>query len=319
MNAIEVEHLTKTYGPARGIKDISFSVRQGEVMGFLGPNGSGKTTTMRILTCFFPPTSGTARISGHDILKNPMEVRRRMGYLPESVPLYLDMPAIAYLRFFAEIKGVPARRRRAKVDEVIQQCGLDSVAHRLIHKLSKGYRQRVGIAQALLNDPEVLILDEPTVGLDPRQIIDIRNLIKGLGGNRTVILSTHILPEVSMTCDRVIIIHEGRLIAVDTPRNLTKRLQQTPQLTIKTDGPPETVCTCLESIDGVRSVIQQNNNETAAAEYLVETDDQTGITNAIARTICDKNWNLQEIRPADMSLEEIFIKLVNEEEGAQAR
>ena len=180
-------------------------------MGFLGPNGSGKTTTMRILTCFFPPTSGTARICGHDILQDPFAVRRSIGYLPESVPLYHDMTVTGYLKFFAEIKGVPRRARAAGVAEAIERCGLETHARRMIGMLSKGYRQRVGIAQALLGNPEVLILDEPTVGLDPRQIADIRSLIKGLGGKQTVILSTHILPEVSMTCDRVIIIYEGRL------------------------------------------------------------------------------------------------------------
>jgi len=254
MNAIEVENLSKFYGPARGIEDVSFSVKKGEIMGFLGPNGSGKTTTMRILTCFFPPTGGTARICGTDILNDSFSVRQKIGYLPENVPLYTDMPVFSYLNFFAEIKGIPARRKKSKVDEVIQRCELQSVSHRLIRKLSKGFRQRVGIAQALLNDPEVLILDEPTVGLDPKQIIDIRSLIKGLGGSQTVILSTHILPEVSMTCDRVIIMHQGKLIAVDTPADLTKRLQQTPKIILKAEGPTGDILRTIGTIEGITSI-----------------------------------------------------------------
>jgi len=316
MYSIEVEHLTKFYGPARGIEDVSFSVEQGEIMGFLGPNGSGKTTTMRILTCFFPPTSGTARICGHDILQDPFAARREIGYLPESVPLYLDMPVFAYLRFFAEIKGISAKKRKSTVDEVIGRCGLDEVSHRLIGKLSKGFRQRVGIAQSLLNDPPVLILDEPTVGLDPKQIIEIRNLIKGLGGRQTVILSTHILPEISMTCDRVIIIHQGRLIAVDTPDNLMQRLQQTPQMLIKAEGPPDKIRAALESISGVLSVEQRQTGSDTMGCYQIRTEQGARITNSLARIIDENNWKLSEIRPVDMSLEEIFIKLVTDEKGA---
>lgn len=313
MHAIEVENLTKFYGPARGIEDVSFTVEQGEIMGFLGPNGSGKTTTMRILTCFFPPTSGTARICGYDILKDSLEVRRRMGYMPETVPLYLDMPAFSYLRFFAEVKGIAPRLRKNKVDEIIHVCGLDNVSHRLIRKLSKGYRQRVGIAQCLLNDPEVLILDEPTIGLDPKQIIEIRNLIKGLGGKRTVILSTHILPEVSMTCNRVIIIHEGKLIAVDTPENLMKRLQQAPQIMVKADGPPEKILDALGNVNGVIAVDHKRTGPDELSYYQVELEEGLQVINNLARTIYEHDWKLQEIRPVDMSLEEIFIQLVTDE------
>ncbi len=316
MNAIEVEHLTKFYGPARGVEDISFNVKAGEIMGFLGPNGSGKTTTMRILTCFFPPTSGTARICGHNILTDSLAVRQKTGYLPESVPLYLDMPVFSYLRFFAEVKGITTKSRKGKVDEVIGACGLDSVAHRLIGKLSKGYRQRVGIAQSLLNDPEVLILDEPTIGLDPKQIIEIRNLIRGLGSKRTVILSTHILPEVSMTCDRVIIIHKGRLVAVDTPANLIKRLQQTPRIIVKAGGPSEKIKDALGSLPGVVAVTQKQSGSQGLHSFQVETQEGVHLINSIARTIDNHNWTLQEVRPVDMTLEDIFIHLVTEEEGA---
>jgi len=314
MHAIEVEHLTKFYGSARGIQDISFFVEKGEIMGFLGSNGSGKTTTMRILTCFFPPSSGTARVCGHDILKEPLDVRRKVGYMPESVPLYRDMPVFSYLHFFAEIKGVPRKLRKAKVDEVINRCGLSEVSHRLIEKLSKGFRQRVGIAQSLLNDPEVLILDEPTVGLDPKQIIEIRNLIKGLGGQQTVILSTHILPEISMTCDRVIIIHKGRLIAVDRPANLMKRLQQTPKIMVRADGPPEKIMDALGNVSGVVKVEKRSRSTDALDFFQVETEEGARIINDLARKIYENDWKLEEIRHVDMTLEEIFIQLVTEEE-----
>ena len=315
MNTIEVKHLTKFYGSARGINDVSFSVKQGEIMGFLGPNGSGKTTTMRILTCFFPQTSGAASICGYDTLKNPLEVRQRLGYLPETVPLYLDMPVFSYLKFFAEVKGVARTKRKNKVDEVIQRCGITDVAHRIIGKLSKGYRQRVGIAQALLHDPEVLILDEPTIGLDPRQIIEIRNLIKSLGDKQTVILSTHILPEVSMTCDRVIIIHEGKLVAVDTPENLIKRLQEVPTILVKAEGPAREIADAIARITGVLGVKEaRGSSGYDVPSFQVETRKEEFVLNDLARTIYEHGWQLKEIRPLDMTLEEIFIKLVTREE-----
>lgn len=316
MNTIEVDHLTKFYGRARGVMDLSFTVEKGEIMGFLGPNGSGKTTTMRMLTCFFPPTGGTARICGHDILKEPLEVRRRIGYLPESVPLYLDMSVRGYLRFFAEVKGVPAKVRRSRVEEIIGRCGLEQYAHRLIGKLSKGYRQRVGIGQSLLSDPEVLILDEPTIGLDPKQIIEIRNLIKDLGSTRTVILSTHILPEVSMTCNRVIIIHEGRLVAVDSPDNLMRRIQQTPQIMIRATGPDEQIIRALGAVGGVTAVQRRSTGTAELDFYRVDTEQDAQIMNELARVIIDNGWRLQEIRPVDITLEQIFIKLVTEEAEA---
>jgi ABC-2 type transport system ATP-binding protein len=315
MNAIEVENLSKFYGPARGIEEVSFSVKKGEIMGFLGPNGSGKTTTMRILTCFFPPTSGTARICGSDILNDSFAVRQKIGYLPENVPLYMDMPVFAYLNFFAEIKGVPSRMKKKKVDEVIQRCELQSVSHRLIRKLSKGFRQRVGIAQALLNDPEVLILDEPTVGLDPKQIIDIRSLIKGLGGSQTVILSTHILPEVSMTCDRVIIMHQGKLVAVDTPSNLKKKLQQAPKIMLKAEGPVSDIINTISGLPGITTIDRKEPGAGKNGFYEIEAEENADVINEIAKSVYENNWKLKEIRPVDMTLEEIFIKVVTEEEG----
>ena len=315
MNAIEVENLSKFYGPARGIEEVSFSVKKGEIMGFLGPNGSGKTTTMRILTCFFPPTSGTARICGSDILNDSFSVREKIGYLPENVPLYMDMPVFSYLNFFAEIKGVPSRMKKKKVDEVIQRCELQSVSHRLIRKLSKGFKQRVGIAQALLNDPEVLILDEPTVGLDPKQIIDIRSLIKGLGGSQTIILSTHILPEVSMTCDRVIIMHQGKLVAVDTPSNLTKKLQQAPKIMLKVEGPVSDIINTISRLSGITTIDRKKPDSEKNGFYEIEIEENADVINEIAKSVYENNWKLKEIRPVDMTLEEIFIKVVTEEEG----
>lgn len=313
MNTIEVDHLTKLYGSARGVVDLSFAVEKGEIMGFLGPNGSGKTTTLRMLTCFFPPSGGTARICGHDILKEPLEVRRRIGYLPESVPLYLDMSVRGYLHFFAEVKGVPPKVRRRRVEEMIEKCGLQPYAHRLIGKLSKGYRQRVGIAQALLGDPEVLILDEPTIGLDPRQIIEIRNLIRDLGSTRTVMLSTHILPEVSMTCHRVIIIHEGRLVAVDTPENLMRRIRLTPQIMVRAAGPDEQIIRALGAVRGVTAVQHRPTGTAEPDCYRVDAEQDALIMNELARVIIDQGWQLREIRPVDMTLEQIFIKLVTDE------
>ncbi len=316
MHAIEVDHLTKYYSNSRGVIDLSFDVSEGEIMGFLGPNGSGKTTTMRMLTCFFPPTSGTARICGHDILKEPLEVRRKLGYLPESVPLYLDMPVRSYLRFFAEVRGIASRQRTARIDEVLDKCSLAHVAHRLIGKLSKGYRQRVGIAQALLHDPEVLILDEPTIGLDPKQIIEIRSLIKGLGASRTVILSSHILSEVSAVCDRVIIIQEGRLVAVDTPHNLTRRLQQTPKILVRAQAPADAITQTMLSIPGVVSVTPGIEGPDA---FIVAVEEGLPVINSLAQAICGRNWSLAEIRPVDMTLEEIFIQLVADDTEVRRR
>jgi ABC-2 type transport system ATP-binding protein len=224
---IEVENLTKYYGEIRGIEGVSFLIEKGEIVGFLGPNGSGKTTTMRILTCFFPPTSGRAKVAGYDVTAHSREVRRRIGYMPETVPLYPDMKVKTYLTFVAEAKRMDVQLRKKKMGMIMEQCGIEHVSHRLVGNLSKGFRQRVGLAQALINDPEVLILDEPTIGLDPKQVVEIRDLIKDLAGERTIILSSHVLPEVSMTCERVIIIHEGRVVAVDTPDNLMARLQKT--------------------------------------------------------------------------------------------
>ncbi|MDH5757777.1 MAG: ABC transporter ATP-binding protein, partial [Nitrospinota bacterium] len=251
---IEVEHLTKKYGEARGINDVTFNVEKGEILGFLGPNGAGKTTTMRILTCFMPATSGTARVAGYDVFEDSLNVRRQIGYLPETVPLYTDMQVPIYLKFVAGLKDVPYREINTRVGDLMERVGLSHMAHKFIGELSKGYRQRVGLAQALINDPKVLVLDEPTIGLDPKQIIEIRSLIKGLAGERTIILSSHILPEVSAICKRIIIIDEGRVKAQDTPENLTTQLRVSDKVRARIGGPKEDVVKALWELEGVKNV-----------------------------------------------------------------
>jgi ABC-2 type transport system ATP-binding protein len=310
---IEAEKLTKYYDKVAAIEDVSFTVDKGEIVGFLGPNGAGKTTTMRILTGFLPPSSGTARVAGYDILADSLQVRRRIGYLPEAVPLYTDMKVAAYLEFVAEVKGLERRERRRSVGQIMEKCRIVDVQRMLIGSLSRGYRQRVGIAQALLNNPEVLILDEPTVGLDPKQIIEIRQLIKELSGQSTIILSTHILPEVSMVCQRVIIINDGHIIAVDTPENLTARLQSSAKLLLTVDGPVGQVEEALTQLPGVLRVELNDESRDATVSFVVESERSHDLRREVSRLIVDRGWGLLELRPADMTLEEIFIRLVTEE------
>ena len=312
---IEVDGLTKFYGPKAAIEEVSFEVAKGEVVGFLGPNGAGKTTTMRILACFMPPTSGTARVAGFDIAKHSLEVRRRIGYLPESVPLYGDMTVRQYLAFAAEAKGVPRPERSRRVAGVLERCLISDVQERLIRNLSKGYRQRVGLAQALVGNPEVLILDEPTLGLDPKQIIEIRSLIRDMRGERTVILSTHILPEVSMVCQRVIIINDGRIVAMDTPENLNLRLQKSSRILLEVEGPAEDVQRTLAGVKGVLAVTPQEARD-GRRRFLVETEREQDLRKDLARAVANSGWGLTELRPVDLTLEDIFIRLVTREEEA---
>src|SRR6188474_1159837 len=251
---IEVENLTKRYGRHTAVDGISFRVHKGEILGFLGPNGAGKTTTMRILTCYLPPTDGTARVAGYDVFTQPLEVKRRVGYTPETPPLYPDMDVGSFLDFCAKIKGVPGKDRKAKISDVMQKTRISDVRATLIGRLSKGYRQRVGLAQAILHNPEVLILDEPTAGLDPKQIIETRELIKSLGGEHTIVLSTHILPEVSMTCGRVVIINKGKVVAEDTPDNLTHRLRGAGTLRLEVRGDGAAAADGLRAVPGVTAV-----------------------------------------------------------------
>jgi ABC-2 type transport system ATP-binding protein len=315
---IEVDHLTKYYGPITAIQDLSFTVEKGEILGFLGPNGAGKTTTMRILSGFMPATSGRAVVAGYDVFSQALEVRRRVGYLPENVPLYREMTVRSYLQFVAEVKGIPPKECVEKIGEVMEACGVLDMERRLIGGLSKGYRQRVGLAQALLNAPPVLILDEPTVGLDPRQIIEIRDIIKGLRREHTVILSTHILPEVSMTCDRVVIISGGQVTAVDTPDNLTERAQRHRLIHLAVQGPEEAVMAHLQRLDGVLHIEAQGANAQGVSAYTLATTKARDVRADIARAVVEQGWQLLELRPLRLSLEEVFVQLVTEESEADA-
>ncbi len=311
---IEVQNLCKSYGDLRGIVDVSFSVEKGEIIGFLGPNGAGKTTTMRILTCFMPATSGKASVAGFDVFDESLEVRKRIGYLPETVPLYTDMQVPAYLSFVAGLKGVPFKDIKKMVAESMEQVGLAHKANNFIGELSKGYRQRVGLAQALINNPEVLILDEPTIGLDPKQIIEIRQLIKNLGEDRTIILSTHILPEVSMVCNRVVIIDEGRIKAVDTPENLMSQIHTSDRIEARLRGPVESVLEGLREIDGVTRAQHMGDSASDTKKYIIEFTNGFNGAPLIARLAAKKDWDLYELTPMRMSLEDIFIRIVTEEQ-----
>jgi len=320
---IEVENLTKDYGRISAIRDVSFTVDRGEILGFLGPNGAGKTTTMRILTCFLPATSGTARVAGYDVFTQSLEVRRRIGYLPERVPLYNDMTADGYLDFVARLKGVPARTRREKVEQVKESCGIAAISDRFIGKLSRGYAQRVGIAQALLNDPDVLILDEPTVGLDPKQIIEIRNLIKSLAGKKTIILSTHILPEVSMICDTVAIINEGRIVAKDSISRLGVEPRMRIHLTVgeAPKGSAEKIVSMLSSIGSVESAEASQGPAgelQEASRFEVSSNPGADPRAEISAAIVGGGWKLIELRTERFSLEDIFVKATAEEAGEES-
>lgn len=309
---IEVENLVKEYGEFRAIDNINFTVGKGEILGFLGPNGAGKTTVMRILTCFFPPTSGKAIVAGFNCFEDSLNVRKKIGYLPQRVPLYEDMKVNDYLRFVAAIKGTPAKEVNRQAAKVMDDCGLSDVSHKLISTISGGYKQRVGIAQALVNDPEVLILDEPTVGLDPKQIKEIRNLIKELAGRHTVILSTHILPEVSILCGRVIIINKGKLVAVDKPENLAS--ESAKGIFLRISGNAQAIEKELAGTGGIRSVEKsQASGDTSG--FIVTLDDEKRGRQGIHSMIEKNSWELLEMRPLETSLEDIFIKLVTKEEA----
>ncbi len=312
---IEAKGLTRYYGDVIAIEDVSFSVEKGEIVGFLGPNAAGKTTTMRILTCFLPPTKGTAKVAGFDILEQPLEVRKRVGYLPEDVPLYPDMTVWGYLDFMARLRGVPKRKRAGRIKEVMERCDILDVKDEIIGTLSRGYRQRVGLAQALIHDPKVLILDEPTMGLDPRQTAEVRKLIKSMAGEYTILLSTHILPEVSQTCERVIIINDGRIVAVDSAENLTARLARSRRVKLEVRGPSDQIIATLKSLDGVTDVVQETPPKDGRAKYTVETRLDVDIRERIAHEIVKHGWGLLELRPEVMTLEEIFLRLTTEESG----
>jgi ABC-2 type transport system ATP-binding protein len=311
---ITVENLTKRYPAKTAIEGMSFEVQKGEILGFLGPNGAGKTTTMRIITGFMPASDGNVRVDGFDVFDNPIDVRKRIGYLPENPPLYLEMNVVGYLRFVAKIKGVPRDRIDSEVTRVMERVNITDVQERIIAKLSKGYKQRVGLAQALLNDPPVLILDEPTIGLDPKQILEVRELIKGLAGNHTVVLSTHILPEVEQTCHRVIIIDRGKIVAVDTPKNLRTQLQGGERVTVEVQGPVSEIISKLKAMSGVVTVQKVSEND-GRHRMQIEGEQKKDIRSDIARTIVQNGWGLYELQSATMSLEDIFLKLTTADEA----
>ncbi len=311
---IEVEHLSKSYGPHPAIEDVFFTVEPGEILGFLGPNGAGKTTTMRILSGYLPASSGTARVAGYDVHTQSMAVRQRIGYLPENPPLYNDMTVLGYLHFVARIKGVTAGDRRKQVDLAIQQCSLETETQTLIGRLSKGFRQRVGLAQAIVHNPPVIILDEPTVGLDPRQIMEVRNLIKGLAGNHTIILSTHILPEVSMTCDRVAIINHGKIVATDAPDTLMEELIGRLGYAVEVGGMSQLLTQKLMAISGVREVQVEEIPDSAHTRLQITCHGEMEPGSAIANAIIKSGCQLHEMRRTRPTLEDVFLELTTEEE-----
>ena len=310
---IEVQDLTKAYGAVTAVDHVSFTVNKGEILGFLGPNGAGKTTTMRILTGFMPATSGTARISGYDVFSDSLEVRRRIGYLPEAPPVYPDMSVESYLGFVARIKNVPGDKRAARISDALEKTSITDKRHELIKRLSRGYKQRVGIAQALVHDPDVIILDEPTVGLDPKQIIEVRHLIKGLAGTHTIILSTHILPEVSMTCDRVVIINRGKIAAVDTPQNLTTQLKSGQRVRIEVGAPEAALREALGQVPGAKRVQVESAHAGGHVAVNVESEPGKDIRSQLAAKIIEKGWPLYELRGVSVSLEDIFLELTTDD------
>ncbi len=312
---IEVQQLTKRYGPITAVDDLSFTVERGEILGFLGPNGAGKTTTMRVLTGYMPPTAGKAFVAGYDVFEQPLEAKRRTGYLPETPPLYPEMTVYEYLDFVARINGVPGTERASRVAGVMERTRIADMTRRHCGKLSKGYRQRVGLAQALLHNPDVLILDEPTSHLDPKQIIETRTLIRELAGDHTIILSTHILPEVSQTCQRVVIINNGKMVAVDTPENLTARLHGSETLFVQLEAPPADVPAVLGAVPGVTRVTP-SNGQGESGTWQVESDEGHDVRRELASTIVTRGWGLLELRAMRMSLEDIFLHLTTEDSPA---
>jgi len=308
---IEVEHLTKRYGTVTAVDDVTFRVNKGEILGFLGPNGAGKTTTMRVLTGYMPATDGRAAVAGYDVFDHPIEAKRRTGYLPETPPLYPDMTVREYLHFVGKIKGVAPKDRAARVDQVMARTWVADMANRACGKLSKGYRQRVGLAQALIHNPEVLILDEPTAGLDPKQINETRRFIKALAGDHTIILSTHILTEVEQTCQRVVIINKGRVVAEDTPENLTRRLRGSATMFVQVDGDRAAEAqAALARVDGVARVTSANDAGTA---FEIESESGRDVRRELARAVIGGGWGLLELRPMRLSLEDVFLSLTTEE------
>ncbi len=318
---IKVEGLTKRYARTVAVDNISFEVEKGQIVGFLGPNGAGKTTTMRVLTCFMPPTEGTARVAGFDVMRQPLEVKKRIGYVPEAPPLYPEMEVVEYLRFVGRLKGIPKSLLKQRIQEVSERCAITDVGNKLLGKLSRGYRQRVGLAQAIIHNPDVLILDEPTAGLDPKQINETRKLIKELAGDHTIILSTHILPEVEQTCQQVIIINKGKLVATDTVESLTHRLRGSETVAVEVAArdeaelDPAQVRQRLEQVAGVGKV-ELKEAKNGRLRYEVETLQGRPVRGELARCVVESGWSLHELHPVALSLEEIFLQLTATESPA---
>jgi ABC-2 type transport system ATP-binding protein len=318
---ITVKELTKRYARTVAVDEISFEVAKGQIVGFLGPNGAGKTTTMRMLTCFLPPSSGTATVAGFDVLDKPLEVKKRIGYLPETPPIYPEMETTEYLEFVGKLKGLSGSDLQKRVDYVCERCAVADVRKKLLGKLSKGYRQRVGLAQAIIHNPDVLILDEPTAGLDPKQINETRDLIKSLAGDHTIILSTHILPEVEQTCEQVIIINKGRLVATDSVRNLQARARGAESVLLEIAGrsgdlEASIVQHKLQQVSGVSRVLLKQQID---GRGIFEIESQKGrlVRGDLARAVVESGWDLNELRPAAMSLEEIFLQLTRSDEASE--
>ena len=310
---ITVKELTKRYARTTAVDQISFEVAKGQIVGFLGPNGAGKTTTMRMLTCFLPPSAGTAKVAGFDVLEQPLEVKKHIGYLPESPPIYPEMETSEYLRFVGKLKGLSGAELQKRIDYVCDRCAIADVKTRLLGKLSKGYRQRVGLAQAIIHNPDVLVLDEPTAGLDPKQINETRDLIKDLAGEHTIILSTHILPEVEQTCEQVIIINRGKLVATDSVRNLQARARGAESVVMEVAGrngslEAPSVQQKLEQVPGVSRVFCKEQIDSRAV-FEVESQKGQFVRGDLARAVVESGWDLNELRPAAMSLEEVFLQL----------
>jgi ABC-2 type transport system ATP-binding protein len=310
---IDVKNIAKSFGPVVAVDGVSFHMSKGEVLGFLGPNGAGKTTTMRILTCFIYPDTGTATVAGHDIFEHSLEVRKRIGYLPENAPLYTDLSVYEYLKFVAEIRSIPRDKHREKIKKIIEICGLKTVLHRTVGELSRGYRQRVGLAQAMIHDPDILVLDEPTVGLDPNQIVEIRQLIREIGREKTILLSTHILPEAAATCGRVLIINRGKIVASGTPEELQGRAAGGMQVTVGIRGPEAEVLEKLAALRGFKDVRKMGLGEGNHVRYSLKSGDGAGSGEEIFRLAVENRWSLNEIHAETLSLEDIFKELTTKE------
>jgi len=311
---IRAENLTKRYGQHVAIDSLNFTIEKGEILGFLGPNGAGKSTTMNIITGYLSASDGSVTVDDLDVLEHPEEVKKKIGYLPEQPPLYLDMTVLEYLKFVGEIKSVSAQEFKDSLERVLSVVRIDHVKDRLIKNLSKGYRQRVGLAQSLIGNPPVLILDEPTIGLDPKEIIEIRNLIKGLGKDHTVVLSSHILPEVSAVCERVLIINRGKIVATDSPENLARRLTGKSRLSLRVDGPAKEVKAALRAIAGVRGVETHASTEENAVDVMIEAEQDRDLRRDIFHTLSKANYPILLMRPMDLSLEDIFLQLTTTEQ-----